>query len=63
MAVTQIKIESLAKKLARVRRSMAHNFTPTIEQRFDKLNQAIEALPLGQQLAVSVIATRIEESR
>ena len=57
------QIETIAKKVANIRRAMGRNFSHTIEKRFDKLNEIIESLPLGQQLAISFIATRINEER
>ena len=60
---TQLQIEALAKKLANIQRAAGRNFNAAVERRMDKLNATIETLSLGQQLAVSTIAHRINDAR
>ena len=57
---TQNQIEGLARKLANARRLMARG-RESGYARHDTVQAKIESLNLGQQLAVSVIAERINE--
>jgi hypothetical protein len=61
--MTQLQIERTAKQLANARRAAARNFTDGVVARLDKLNQKIELLPLGQNLAVLTITERLLEER
>ena len=61
--MTQLQIERTAKRLANARRAAARNFTDSVVARLDKLNQKIELLPLGQNLAVLTITERLLEER
>lgn len=56
--MTQLQIERLAKQYANAMDLMGRGKV-TGYSRMDKISARMEALPLGQQLAVSTIAQRI----